>query len=293
MFPWLDPSGRFSVFKLTVFVLLLVPGCFILWPVIAEGGATIPVKEAILESGDWAIRMLLISLLITPLRRITRASKLVQIRRQVGLAALGYALIHLLLYMLSQSWDVLRVANEILVRIYLTIGFVALTGLVILGMTSTKSAMRKLGRNWTRLHKISYGIGVLAALHFFMQSKIYVSEATLMSGFFVALMLYRAAHARDWSLRSPLVLVSIAVLAGLATAGIEYAWYGLATGVPPSAVLVANLEFMWPLRPAWNVLLCGLVVVVISLFGRDAIGREWLGQIASSLSVRPQRSRGG
>lgn len=293
MFPWRDPSGRFSAFKLTVFLLLLLPGCFILWPVFAEAGATIPVKEAILESGDWAIRMLLISLLITPLRRITRAGRLVQIRRQVGLAALGYAVMHLLLYTLSQSWDVLRVASEILLRIYLTIGFVALTGLVILGVTSTKAAMRRLGRNWTRLHRISYGIGILAALHFFMQSKIDVSEATLMSGFFVALMLYRGAHARDWSLRSPLVLVSIALLAGLATAGIEYAWYGLATGVPPSAVLAANLDFMWPLRPAWTVFLSGLCVAVISLFGRDAIGREWLGQIASSPFIRPQRSRGG
>ena len=107
------------------------------------------------------------------------------------------------------------------------------------------------------------------------------------------MMLYRVSHARDWSLRSPLVLVSIAVLAGLATAGIEYAWYGLATGVPPSAVFAANLEFMWPLRPAWNVLLSGLFVAFISLFGRDAIGRVWFGQIASSLFVRPQRSRGG
>ncbi|WP_417814180.1 sulfite oxidase heme-binding subunit YedZ [Thalassospira alkalitolerans] len=293
MYPWCDPSGRFSVFKLTVFVLLLVPGCFILWPVIAGGGATIPVKEAILESGDWAIRMVLISLLITPLRRMTRASKLVQTRRQVGLAALGYGLTHLMLYALTQSWDVLRIANEILARIYLTIGFVALTGLVILGATSTKSAMRKLGKNWARLHKASYGIGVLAAVHFFMQSKIDVSEATLMAGFFVALMLYRVAHARDWSLRSPLVLVMVAVVSGLMTAGIEYAWYGLATGVPPSAVLAANFEVMWPLRPAWNVLLTGLFIAVVSLFGRDAIGREWVGQIASTLFVRPRRSYGG
>ncbi|WP_349676410.1 sulfite oxidase heme-binding subunit YedZ, partial [Thalassospira sp. UBA1131] len=126
MFPWLDPSGRFSFFKLAVFIALLVPGIVLLWPVIAEGGATIPVKEAILESGEWTIRILLITLLVTPLRRITRFSKLVQVRRQVGVAAFCYVMIHFGLYAISQNLDLGRIASEIVLRIYLTIGFVAL-----------------------------------------------------------------------------------------------------------------------------------------------------------------------
>ncbi|WP_412558359.1 sulfite oxidase heme-binding subunit YedZ [Thalassospira sp. MIT1370] len=292
MYPWLDPSGRFSFFKLVVFVALLVPGVALLWPVIAQGGATIPVKEAILQSGDWTIRILLISLLITPLRRITRFSKLVQVRRQVGVAAFCYGMVHLGLYAISQNLDLGRIASEIVLRIYLTIGFVALIGLAILAATSTKAAMRRLGAKWARLHKLVYPIAVLGALHFFTQSKVDVSEATLMAGLFVALMLYRFAHWRGWSLRSAVTLVVIAVIAGLATAGIEYGWYALATGIPAGRVVAANLEWMWPLRPAWNVLLAGLVMVVIYPFGRDGAGRAMLSALIGAGS-RPQHSRGG
>ncbi|MEQ8284926.1 ferric reductase-like transmembrane domain-containing protein [Thalassospira sp.] len=291
MYPWLDPSGRFSVFKLTVFVALLIPGAFLLWPVILEGGATIPVKEAILQSGDWTIRILLITLLITPLRRITRFSKLVQVRRQVGVAAFCYVIIHFALYAISQNLDVVRIASEIVLRIYLTIGFVALLGLAVLAATSTKSAMRKLGAKWTKLHKLVYPIAILGVVHFFMQSKIDVSEATLMAGLFVTLMLYRFAHWRGWSLRSVTTLLGIAIVAGLSTAGIEYAWYALATGVPADRVASANLEWMWPMRPAWNVFLSGIGMIIVCQFGRDGVGRVLIGNILTSVRLKPQHSR--
>jgi len=293
MYPWLDPSGRFSFFKLTVFVALLVPGIVLLWPVIAEGGATIPVKEAILESGEWTIRILLITLLVTPLRRITRFSKLVQVRRQIGVAAFCYVMIHFGLYAISQNLDLGRIASEIVLRIYLTIGFVALIGLAVLTATSTKSAMRRLGATWGRLHKLVYPIAVLGVVHFFLQSKVDVSEATLMAGMFVGLMLYRFAHWRGWSLRSAVTLSVIAVSAGLATSGIEYAWYAFATGIPAERVFEANLEWMWPLRPAWNVFLAGMLLVVILPFGKDGAARQLFGNLMGLLSSKPQHSRGG
>jgi sulfoxide reductase heme-binding subunit YedZ len=290
MYPWLDPSGRFSFFKLAVFVALLVPGIVLLWPVIAQGGATIPVKEAILESGEWTIRILLITLLVTPLRRITRFSKLVQVRRQIGVAAFCYVMIHFGLYAISQNLDVGRIASEIVLRIYLTIGFVALIGLAVLTATSTKSAMRRLGAKWGRLHKLVYPIAVLGVVHFFLQSKVDVSEATLMAGMFVGLMLYRFAHWRGWSLRSAVTLSVIAVIAGLATAGIEYAWYALATGIPADRVVAANLEWMWPLRPAWNVVLAGVAISVISLFGRDKPARSWIARLVGNSSITAEAS---
>jgi sulfoxide reductase heme-binding subunit YedZ len=293
MYPWLDPSGRLSFFKLAVFVALLVPGIMLLWPVIAEGGATIPVKEAILESGEWTIRILLFTLLVTPLRRMTRFSKLVQVRRQIGVAAFCYVMIHFGLYAISQNLDPVRIASEIALRIYLTIGFVALVGLAVLAATSTKSAMRRLGAKWSRLHKLVYPIAVLGVVHFFMQSKIDVSEATLMGGMFVGLMLYRFAHWRGWSLRSAVTLSVIAVSAGFATAGIEYAWYAFATGIPAERVFAANLEWMWPLRPAWNVFLAGMLLVVILPFGKDGIARQVFGNLMGMLRPRPQHSRGG
>ena len=264
MFPWLDHSGRFSIFKLMVFVAILIPGCVVLWPVLFHDGVSLPIKDAIHGSGDWAIRMLLISLAITPLRRVTKFTRVVLVRRMVGLAAMGYALCHLLLYCVDQSFDMSRIASEILVRIYLTIGFVAVMGLVVLGVTSTNGMMRRLGRNWGRLHKASYGIAVLGILHFFMQSKIDVTEATLMAGFYLWLMMSRFASKMNWKMKSPVTLLGLAVAAAIGTAAIEYAWFAIATGVPPLVVLQANLHWMYPLRPAWTVLIIGVLIAAFA-----------------------------
>ena len=148
-------------------------------------------------------------------------------------------------------------------RVYLTIGFVAVVGLVILGATSADAAVRKLGRKWKMLHRAAYGIAGLGILHFFMQSKIDATQATLMMGFFILVMLYRLPKAAR--LRSVWTLAGIAIVAALATAGLEAAWYGSATGVKPLAVLQANLLFPTAIRPAWFVLGTGLAVALLSL----------------------------
>lgn len=302
MYPWRDNAGRFSTFKLMVFIAVLVPGVVVLWPVAFHEGVSLPIKDAIHGTGEWTIRMLLISLAITPLRRMTRWSRLVLVRRMIGLAALGYILCHFVLYAADLSFDLSRVASEIVLRIYLTIGFVALMGLVVLGVTSTNGMMRRLGRNWGRLHKASYGIAALGILHFFMQSKADVSDATLMAGFFVWLMLARVANRFDLSLKSPKVLAGLAIVSSLGTAGIEYAWYGLATGVPPLVVLQANLQWMWPLRPAWDVVIIGMLLTVLPILtaanrkkgsGNPLATAFEAIQTILPFSIRLQRSRGG
>jgi sulfoxide reductase heme-binding subunit YedZ len=263
MMPWTDRAGKFSLLKAMVFAGLFIPAILIAarWETGQLGPR--PVTEAIHQAGDWAIRLLFISLAVTPLRRIADWPKLIVVRRMIGVAALFYALAHFCLYVIDQNFSIARIASEIALRIYLTIGFAALIGLSILGATSTDAAIRKLGRNWNRLHKLVYAIGILATLHFFMQTKADVYEATLMSGFFVLLMAYRLAHWRDFRLASPPVLIGAAIVAALATVGLEYAWYGLATGIPPSRVLAANLQFAFSVRPAWWVLAVGVAVAAI------------------------------
>ncbi|GAA4115156.1 sulfite oxidase heme-binding subunit YedZ [Aminobacter aganoensis] len=272
MKPWTDRAGKLSPLKAAAFVGTLVPALLLAYyaatgfPSAAPTGGLLgprPFTAAIHHTGDWAIRFLLLSLAVTPLRRIGQWPKLILIRRMLGVAALCYALGHLVLYFFDQNWNVARVVSEIALRIYLTIGFVALLGLVALGATSTDAAISKLGRNWNRLHKIVYGIGILAALHFFMQSKADVYEPTLMAGFFMLLMFYRLAHWRGLGLTSPWVLIAIAVAAALATVAVEAAWYGLATGVPPGRVLSANLQFSYSIRPAWWILATGLGAAVL------------------------------
>ena len=281
MTPWTDRSGKFSPLKTAVLVGACLPALWLVWQALSGALAAAaplgplgarPITEAIHQTGDWAIRFLMMSLAVTPLRRIANWPKLILVRRMLGVTALFYALTHLTLYTIDLKLDLLRVVSEIASRFYLTIGFVALLGLVALGSTSTDAAIKRLGKRWNRLHKIVYVIGLLAAFHFFIQSKADVYEPTLMAGFFLLLMFYRLAHWRGFSLASPFVLVAIAVLAALGTAAIEYAWYGIATGVPPGRVLAANLQFSFSIRPAWWVLATGLGMTLL------ALARPWLGR---------------
>lgn len=275
MTPWRDRAGNFSPLKAAVLFGICVPA-LMLWIAAARGtlgpvvlgplGAR-PITEAIHQTGDWAIRFLMLSLAVTPLRRILNWPKLILVRRMLGLAALSYALAHLTLYAVDLKLDLLRVASEIALRFYLTIGFTALLALVALGATSTDAAIRRLGSRWQRLHRIVYAIGLLAAFHFFIQSKADVYEPTLIAGLFILLMLLRVAHWRGLSIGAPLVLAAIAVVAALATAAVEFAWYGLATGVPPGRVLAANLQFSYSIRPAWWVLATGLGAVAAAAAG--------------------------
>lgn len=249
--PWRERNGRFSPLRLCVFLLLLAPGVWLAASLAAGTLGAKPVTEAIHQSGSWAIRFLVLSLLVTPLRRMTGWGRIIALRRMIGLAAAGYAAIHFALYALDQGFDLAVIAREIVLRIYLAIGFVALAGLAVLSSTSTDGAIRRMGPAWHRLHRIVYPLTLLACLHFFMQSKADVSEATLMAGAFTVLMLCRGATRAGLPLASPLVIAGVAVVSGLATAGIEYLWYALATGVPADRVLAANLDFSYSIRPAW------------------------------------------
>lgn len=264
-FPWLDRAGRLSLLKLAVFCALFAPGLHIAlaWSLDALGAK--PLTEAIHRTGDWAVRFLLLSLAVTPLRRIGNWPKLILVRRMLGLTALAYALVHLTLYVADQKYDLAKVASEIALRIYLTIGFGALLGLAILGATSTDAAIRRLGAGWPILHRTVYGIAVLALVHFFLQSKVDVTQAVLMTGFFVLLMLYRGMHGAGVP-TAPLSLLGLALACAIATALIEAGWYGLKTGVSPWPVLEANLDFAYSIRPAWWVLAAGVGLAALSLF---------------------------
>jgi len=276
MLPWTDRKGNLAPLKLIVLVGTFLPAAWLAWqaltgglPAIEGSGPALsglgarPINEAIHQTGDWAIRFIAITLAITPLRRIANWPRLIIVRRILGLAALGYGLLHLLLYAADQSWNISKVASEIVLRIYLTIGFAAIIGLVALGATSTDAAIRRLRKNWNRLHKLIYAVAVLTTIHYLMQSKIDVSRAALMAGFFVLLFAYRLAHKAGLRLASAPVLAGIALFSGLATAMIEYAWYALATGIPAHRVLEANLHFAYSIRPAWWIVFTGLAVSLI------------------------------
>ena len=255
--PWRDRSGRFSPLKAVILALAVTPGVWLAATWAAGALGPRPVTEVIHSTGLWAIRFLSISLLVTPLRTLFNWPRIVLVRRMLGLTALGYALAHLVLFADDQKWKWLTVASEIALRFYLTIGFVALLGLIVLGVTSTDGWQRRLGARWKRLHRIAYGIGALAVFHFFLQSKADVSEASLMAGLFAWLFAWRMLPAGPD--RQPLPVLGLAAVATVLTVGIEYAWFALGTRIPPLRVLLAELNISsYGLHPAGQVLVASL-----------------------------------
>jgi sulfoxide reductase heme-binding subunit YedZ len=265
MLPWNDRAGNLSVLKLIVFLGILAPGAWIAFQAVTGTLGSKPITAAIHQSGDWSVRLLLVSLLVTPLRFIADWPKLIAVRRMVGVAAAAYALVHLLFYVVEQAFDLQKVASEIVLRFYLTIGFVGVVGLLVLAATSTDAMIRRLGSPaWNRLHLLTYPLTFIAIWHFFLQTKIDVSQPVLMLGFFVWLMGFRLM--RRWGIASrPLQLAGLALISGITSALLEALWYATMTGVMASRILLANLDIAFGVRPALWVVLAGLALALVGL----------------------------
>ena len=218
------------------------------------------------------------SLAITPLRRIARFNLLVDVRRMIGVGAFVYAACHISLYVADQMFDLWKVASEIALRLYLTIGFTALLGLTALAITSTDGMVRRIGgKKWQRLHNIIYGIGLLALIHYFQQTKADVSVPTFVAGLFAWMIGYRLLmkfrKTRDeppaWMLLA--LSVAVAVLVFIA----EAIGIGIVFNVSPFARArdgVRSFDDLSSIRPGWLVFGAGLIVVAVDLvrarFGR-------------------------
>ncbi len=283
--PWRDRRGRFLPFKAAVLVSLLIPGAlYAMWLATGELGGR-PVMETIHGAGLWAIRFLLISLAITPFARALDWPALLLVRRNVGVAAACYATVHLCLFVVDQNFKVWTVISEIALRFYLTIGFAALLVLLALAVTSTDGWVKKLGRNWKRLHRLAYPLGVVALLHFYIQSKLNVSEPVFVSGLFVWLMVWRSLP-EVWRRKQGIAFIGalysgLAVVSGLATATLEFGWYGLATKVNPWRVLAANETIDRGLRPAHWVFVIAASLAVVFIARRLVRTRQPVRRVAA------------
>jgi len=258
--PWRDRRGEFLKFKAAVLACMPIPGLvYAFWWIDGDLSAR-ALNDVIHGTGSWAVRWLMVSLAITPFARILEWPRLLTVRRMVGVTALTYAAIHLCLYAVDQKFNLLTVASEIVRRFYLTIGFIALSGLIALGVTSTDAAMKRLGKRWKQLHRLAYPIGVLALLHFFIQTKANVAEPVLVSGLFVWLMLWRLVPvARRTSLSTFFGLVPVSMVL---TVALEFAWYGLGTRIDPFRILSANWNERFFSRPAHEVAAIALAIAI-------------------------------
>jgi methionine sulfoxide reductase heme-binding subunit len=255
-----ERSGRWSPVKIAAFTASVLPALWIAYQAVTDDLGARPVTEAIHQAGDWTLRLILITLAITPAQRILHYPRIALARRTLGVAAAAYASLHLTLYALDQHFDLFKVASEIVLRIYLLIGALTLTGLIALAATSTDGAIRRLGAaRWNSLHRLVYVIAPLAAIHFFMQSKLDLYEPVLMAGFLIWLLAYRGLYRRNGEV-TPAHLWGLAAATTVATALGEAAIYMFTSGVNAARVLMSHFDIDAQVRPAWWVLAVTLAV---------------------------------
>lgn len=188
---------RIAATKPVAFLLGLLPLGWLAWDTLHDQLGPDPVAELEHRTGLWALRLLMATLAITPLRRLTGRAEVVRYRRMLGLFAFFYACVHLTTYLvvdLGGYWS--QLLTEIVKRPYMTVGFSAWLLLVPLAVTSTRGMMRRLGRNWGRLHQLVYPAALLAALHFLWLVKADTREPLTYLGLFTALMLLRVRFGR-------------------------------------------------------------------------------------------------
>lgn len=192
------PTGVI-VAKILLHTAALLPAAWLGWQVwsVAQTGSNAlgadPVAEIEHRLGLWALRLLMATLAITPLRQLTGQAVLVRFRRMLGLHAFFYACLHFSAYLvldLRGYWT--QIFEEIAKRPYITVGFAAWLLLLPLAITSTTGWIRRLGCNWGRLHKLVYAVGVLAVLHFWWLVKSDIREPALYAAILATLLGWRA-----------------------------------------------------------------------------------------------------
>lgn len=178
--------------RIAVFTVCLLPFVILLQGALRNNLGPDPADTLAQQTGLWTLRFLLLSLAITPLRNITSWGKLFPYRRTFGLFALFYASLHFVVYLvflLQLRWT--EIYEDILERPYITIGFTAYLILIALGCTSTKFMIRKLGKNWRRLHKLVYVANVLGLVHLIWILRTDLADAVFYGSILVPLLLYR------------------------------------------------------------------------------------------------------
>ena len=154
--------------KIAIFLAALVPLARLGWKALHGGLGANPIEFITHSTGDWTLILVLTTLSITPLRRLTRQYWLIGIRRMVGLFAFFYGTLHFLTYIwLDKFFDVHEMFKDIAKRPFITVGFSAFALLIPLALTSTTASIRRLGgRNWQRLHRLIYLTAILGVVHY-------------------------------------------------------------------------------------------------------------------------------
>jgi sulfoxide reductase heme-binding subunit YedZ len=289
IWPWQDRQRRFSWLKAGAFALVLLPAIRFAYQFATREYGYLPIAFGNMTywSGVWATVILLLALAVTPAMTILRWPALVDVRRMIGVTALVYTIVHVVLYFGLRSWNFATIANETVTRLTLAVATLSTIGLVVLGATSLDAAIRRMGtRNWQRLHNTNYVISGLAILHVALARGTY-PEQYLLSGIFAWLMAWRVL-ARYRLGADALALALLAITSCLFTALLEAGFLWGRRGYDPLATLYNNfnpamLEIGIP--AAWQVLGLGLLFALAAFALAIASGRAAL-RVKESLVAR-------
>ena len=190
--------------KIVVFLVCLTPLALLIWRAFTQQLGADPVNEITHKTGDWTIRFLLITLAVTPVRRLTKQYKLIQFRRMLGLFAFFYGCLHFLTWVLLDkvlslqalgdlhfSSLIQQMAIDIGKRRFITIGMLGLALMVPLALTSTKASIRRLGKRWQKLHRLIYFSAIAGVIHYWWLVKADTSLPRLYALILAGLLLIR------------------------------------------------------------------------------------------------------
>jgi len=184
--------------KPATFAVCLAPALWLAFRAYSGRLSVNPIEDITLTTGIWALRFLVISLAITPLRRISGWNLLIQYRRMLGLFAFFYATLHVATYVVLDlffAWHL--ILADIAKRPFITAGMVAFLAMVPLALTSTRGWIRRLGRRWQLLHRLVYVSAIAAAIHYLWKVKVVIGSPVYYGAIVAALLLFRIA----WSVR--------------------------------------------------------------------------------------------
>jgi sulfoxide reductase heme-binding subunit YedZ len=179
--------------KIAIFLAALIPLERLMWKAFHDGLGANPIEVVTHSTGDWTLILVLTTLAITPLRRITGQYWLIAVRRMIGLFAFFYGTLHFLTYVwLDKFFDVHEMLKDIAKRPFITVGFSAFILMIPLALTSTAWSIRRLGgKNWQRLHRLIYLTGILGVAHYAWLVKADLRKPIAYGIVLSALLLYR------------------------------------------------------------------------------------------------------
>jgi sulfoxide reductase heme-binding subunit YedZ len=185
--------------KPAAFVACLLPFVWLVFRTLTGRLGINPVEDLELTTGIWALRFLVFSLAVTPIRRLTGWNGIIQYRRMLGLSAFFYASLHVAIYIgVDQFFAFDLILKDIVKRPFITMGFTAFVLMIPLAVTSTKGWIRRLGRRWQLLHRLVYVSAIAAAVHYLWKVKVMIGSPVYYAAGIAILLAFRVV----WQLRA-------------------------------------------------------------------------------------------